>query len=476
MNKLAQTLTLPFVCVALASCAGKKSKTGGSEQTAAGYSAPRSAGTFKLMPYKEVVLENGLKIIYVRDNSLPRLSLTVLFKTGNMQEPKDLAGLNAMTAYLLEQGTQTRDAMKIADEFGQMGTSLDVGPGYDVTTVYADALTSNSTQLLQLFSDVLMNPAFKDIEINRLRSQILASLQKKVDNPSAFADEQMDKFLYGDHPYGRDTSGTPEGLRALRKQDIIKHYLTFYRPNNATMAVVGQFDDEFEKQIQETMGKWTKRTIPALTVAPAPVIDDLKVKLIVKKGLQQTQIRVSQVGIERKDKDFIPLRMANESLGGSFGSRLNQKVRDDLGLTYSIYSGFDARKDRGSFDISTFTKNETAAKALDETLKVVKEYVEGGATEQESVAARNQLVGQFPRAIETSDRLAYNLLVLDYYNISYDYLTDYISNVNKLKQKDTNAAMKRHVDPTKFKVIVYGNDSIIPQFKDYKPEIVRMAK
>ncbi len=475
MNKLTQTLTLPIVCVALASCAGKGSKTAATGTSTSGYSAPRSAGTFKLMPFKEVVLENGLKIVYIRDNSLPRLSLTVLFKTGNMQEPKELAGLNAMTAYLLEQGTQTRDAMKIADEFGQMGTSLDVSPGYDVTTIYADALTSNAQDLLQIFSDVLMNPAFKDIEINRLRSQIVASLKKKVDNPSSYADEQMDQFLYGEHPYGRDTSGTMEGLRAIRKQDIIKHYLTFYRPNNATMAVVGQFDDEFEKQLQEALGKWTKRTIPTLTATPAPAVDALKVKLIVKKGLQQTQIRVSQMGIERKDNDFIPLRMANETLGGSFGSRLNQKVRDDLGLTYSIYSGFDARKDRGSFDISTFTKNETAAKALDETLKVVKDYVESGATEQEAVAARNQLVGQFPRAIETSDRLAYNLLVLDYYNISYDYLTDYISNVNKLRQKDVNAAMKRHIDPTKFKVIVYGNESIIPQFKEYKPEIVRSA-
>ncbi|WP_413558088.1 M16 family metallopeptidase [Bdellovibrio sp. HCB209] len=474
MNKLIQTLTLPIVAVSLASCAGKGSKTGSQGPVPAGYSAPKSTGSFKLMPYKEVVLENGLKVIYVRDNSLPRVSMTVLFKTGNMQEPKELAGLNAMTAYMLEQGTQTRDAMKIADEFGQMGTSLDVSPGFDVTTVYADSLTNNSPQLLQLVADILMNPAFKDAEINRTRSQILAGLKKKVDNPSAFADEQADLFLFGDHPYGRDTNGTQDSVRALRKQDIIKHYLTFYRPNNATMAVVGQFDDEFEKQVQEQLGKWTKRTIPEVTVAAAPAIEKLQVKLIVKKGLQQTQIRVGQLGISRKSDDFIPLRMANESLGGSFGSRLNQKVRDDLGLTYSIYSNFDARKERGSFDVSTFTKNETAAKALDETLKVLKDFVDNGSTEQETVAARNQLVGQFPRAIETSDRLAYNLLVLDYFNISYDYLTDYISTVNKIKQKDTNAALKKALDPVKFKVVVYGNESIIPQFKDYQPEIVRV--
>jgi len=200
------------------------------------------------------------------------------------------------------------------------------------------------------------------------------------------------------------------------------------------------------------------------------------VKLIVKKGLKQTQIRLSQVGIDRKDPDFIPLRLANEALGGSLGSRLNQKVREDLGLTYSIYSSFDVRKDRGSFDISTFIKNETAAKALDETLKVVADYDAGGATDAEVAASRNQLVGQFPRAIETADRLVYNLLVLDFYGISNDYLVDYIKNVNKIKMKEINGAFKRHVDPKNFKVVVYGDSSIVPQFEKYKPEIIRLNK
>ncbi|MBO9667097.1 MAG: insulinase family protein [Bdellovibrio sp.] len=470
MNKLVQTLTVPVVCMSLMACSSSSTKN--TVPVPNGYAAPKG-GSFKLQPFKEVVLENGLKVIYVRDMTLPRVSLTMLVKTGNMQEPESLAGLNAMTAYLLEQGTQTRDAMKIADEFGQMGSGVDVTPGSDVTTIYSDSLTSSQGKLLEVYSDLVMNPAFKDVEINRMRSQMVAGLKKKIDNPSSYADEQMDKFLFGEHPYGRDVNGTMEGLRDLRKQDIIKHYLTFYRPNNSTLAVVGQFDEAFEKQVQEIFGKWTKRTIPTVTSVAPPVIDGLKVKLIVKKGLQQTQIRVSQLGIERKDADFIPLRLSNEVLGGSFGSRLNQKVRDDLGLTYSIYSNFDVRKERGSFDISTFTKNETAAKALDETLKVLTNFADNGATEQEVVAARNQLIGQFPRAIETADRLAYNLLVLDFYGISYDYLTDYISNVNKIKQKDSNAAVKRHIDPKNFKVVIYGNESIVPQFKAYNPEVVR---
>ncbi|WP_221932209.1 M16 family metallopeptidase [Ectopseudomonas mendocina] len=136
--------------------------------------------------------------------------------------------------------------------------------------------------LLSLFADVAMNPAFKDAEIGRMRSQMLAALQKKIDNPSSFADEKMDQFVFGSHPYGRDVNGTPEGLRSINKHDIIKHYLTFYRPNNASLAVVGNFDGVFENKIQEVFGKWTKRTIPEVAVAAPPVNDSSSIRECIK--------------------------------------------------------------------------------------------------------------------------------------------------------------------------------------------------
>lgn len=467
-----------LMCFTFVACSSSQKKTetaGGNKSSSASY-VSKSNGSFKLQPYKEVVLDNGLKIIFIQDTTLPRVSLTMLVKTGTMQEPAAKAGLNALTAYLLEQGTQSRDAMKIADDFGQLGTSLDISPGADVTTIYADSLTTGSTVLLNLFADVTMNPAFKDGEINRIRSQMLASLRKKIDNPSSYADDEADRFLFGNHPYARDISGTPEGLRANTKQDIIKHYLTFYRPNNASLAVVGSFSEDYEKQVEDMFAKWTKRTIPTVQVEAPPASDSLQVKLIVKKGLQQTQIRISQLGIARSSDDFLRLRLGNEALGGSFASRLNQKVRDDLGLTYSIYSFFDVRKERGSFDISTFTKNETAGKTFEEALKVVQDYVNNGANEKEVAAARNQLIGQFPRAIETADRLAYNLLSLDFYGIPVDYLTNYNKNVAAISVKESNTAMKKNLDPAKFRVVVYGDEKIIPQFEQYKPEIVRLKK
>src|SRR5690606_7477200 len=107
-----------------------------------------------------------------------------------------------------------------------------------------------------------------------------------------FTDAKMDQFLFGDHPYGRDVNGTPESLKAVSKQDIIKHYLTYYRPNNSSIAVVGNFNKDYEKRVQEVFGKWTKRTVSVVKNPELPAIDGLQVKLIVKKGLQQTQIRI----------------------------------------------------------------------------------------------------------------------------------------------------------------------------------------
>lgn len=471
MNKISALLTLPLMCASLTvGCSSSSKKT---EKPAPGY-VSKSNGSFKLQPYKEVQLENGLKIIYVRDTSLPRVSLTLLLRTGAMQETADKAGLGALTSYLLEQGTQSMDAMKVADAMGQIASSLDVSPGSDVTRIYADSLNISSETLLKLFADFVMNPAFKDAEIQRMRSQMLASLQKKVDNPSAYIDSQADLFLYGNHPYGRDVNGTLEGLKSISKQDVIKHYLTFFRPNNASLAVVGNFNDDFEKSVQESFAKWTKRTIPEMKAEAPPAIDSLQVKLIVKKGLQQSQIRIMSLGIARENPDYLRLRLANEVLGGGFASRLNQKVRDDQGLTYSIYSGFDPRKERGSFEISTFTKNETAGKTLDEALAVLTDYVNQGPTDKEIAAGKSQLIGQFPRAIETADSLAYNILALDFYGIPVDYLTNFNKNVSAIKAKDAHEAMKKAVDPSKLKIVVYGDEKIIPQFEKFKPEIVRL--
>ncbi len=428
-----------------------------------------------LRPLKTVQLENGLKIYFIEDQTLPRVSLQLLVKVGLTQEPKSLDGLNALTSSLLEQGTQKRSATVLADEFGQIGTEISIAPSGDFTFMSADSLAKDKDQLLNLFTDVILNPAFKESEIYRLKSNIKASILKKIDNPSGFTDDQFDRFLFGDHPYAKDIAGDLKSLNKINKSQITKHYLTWYRPNNSILAVVGSLTPEFEKQVISSFKEWKSRPLKSEIQKVVPQVSGMQLKVFSKTGLKQTQIRLGRMGVERKTDDFLTLRLANEVLGGGMASRLMQKVRDQLGLTYGISSGFDFRKDKGSFSISTFTKNESAGQVLQESIKVYDQFVNEGVTEKELAAAKSQMIAQFPRSMETVDRFGYNLLVLEFYEIPTDYLNDFIKNVEKISVSEVNQVIKKYLSVDQLKVVIFGDESkILDQLQIYKPEVVKV--
>jgi zinc protease len=409
---------------------------------------------FKLRPMREMQLENGLKIIFIADNSLPRVSMTMLVKVG---------------------ARQTKNAMVLADEMGQLGTEIGIETGNDFTIITMDALVNSADKLLSLYSDIIMNPAFMDVEVARAKSQVIAQQQKKIDNPSNYANDAFDEFLYQGHPYANDITGTPGSVKRITKQDIIRHFLNNYRPNNAELAVVGRFNKDFEVKVSEAFKKWSGKPIKEFATPELKPIQSLELKLVSKPGLQQAQIRMGEFGIRRNDPDFLKLRLANVALGGEFGSRLNQHIRDDLGLTYSIYSSFDSRADRGPFLISTFTKNETVGKVVSESLKVLSEFVDKGITEAELKASKEQMLGQFPRAIETADRLAYNILVLNFYGVPLSYLQDFTKNVEALSLSEVNKAIQKHLDGKNLRVLVYADEKkVADQLKDYKPILEKL--
>lgn len=462
----------------LNSCSSSSKKAEGDAKPAAASVAAanksESSVGFKLRPMREVKLENGLKLIFIADNSLPRVSLSMLTRVGSRQDPKGKEGLNFIAARLLEDGTQSKNAMAVADELAELGTEINIEPGNDFTVISMDALVNSSDKLVSMFSDIVMNPAFLDQEVARAKSQTIAQQQKKIDDPSSYAGDAFDQFLYGNHPYAMDVTGTPASVRKIRKQDIIRHYLSHYRPNNSEIAVVGRLSRDFEAKVTEAFKKWSKKPMREFKAPELTPISGIEMQLVTKPGLEQAQIRMGEYGIRRNDPDFLKLRLANVALGGEFGSRLNQRVRDDLGLTYSIHSAVDARADQGAFLISTFTKNETVGKTVDESLKVFTEFVEKGLTEPELAAAKEQLMGQFPRAIETADRLAFNVLLLNFYGVPMSYLQDFHKNVAALTLSEVNEAVQKHMSNKNLRILVYADkNKVLSQLQAYKPTVVR---
>lgn len=443
-------------------CVGLNKKTGGRSF---------SEGV-RLPEHQEVSLSNGLKILFLRDKSLPRLGVMALVGTGAVSDPKGKEGLSYLTASLLDEGTAKSSSREIAEKLEGLGAALSIQPGYDFTFLSIRGLSYTRDQLLDSFLEVLLSPQFADQEFQRVQKMVQGSLTKVEDDPEGFTDQLMSQVLYGDHPYATPTMGKMESVRSLRQKDVAQFYKDHYLPSNTTVAVIGDFDDLFVDQVKTKFATWLtdQEKVDAGGVvklkAPLPTTIYLKSK----PGLKQAQIRLAQILIPRNDPDFLALRAANFALGGAFGSRLNQYVRDDLGLTYGVSSSFEGRRMPGPFVIDTFTRLPKVGETLTASLKVYREFVEKGITAQELQDVQSMLIGQFPRAVETMDSLAFQLLALKFYGVDPSYLTHFVHNVKSLTLEQVNESIHKHFRPDQMSIIIYGDGATIEgQLKSLGP-------
>lgn len=423
--------------------------------------------TKKLKPYVEATLSNGLPVLLLEDKSLPYISYALMIKTGSAADPAGQSGLSNLVAGLLEKGTSQKSATKIADEFGQVGSEFSASVDEDYVYLSTGGLSTFREQLLSMFAEIVMTPSFNQAEIERYRKQILAGIIQKMDEPDIVAGRAFSSFLFGDHPYARSIYGDPKEISKIQKKDIIRHYLQYYRPNNAILTVVGQFESNIMSQLEARFGAWKSREVKPVEFPSVPAIPKVEIQLVEKSDLAQTQIVLGHAGIARNNPDFLTLRVANTILGTGFSSRLVNQIRDNLGLTYSISSDFDARKGIGPFVIATFTRHEKVGQTLTETFRLLKEFQQRGATPSEVTQAKGFLAGSYLRSVETAEKMAFNLLILRLYGIPDSYLTNFKANLDKVTVEDVNAVAKKYLKPDQLKVIVHSTPAAIDQINNF---------
>jgi len=417
------------------------------------------SGKYKLRKYSHEKLKNGLNIIYVKDSQLPYFTMQMLVSSGSTNDPQTKSGLSYMVANLLEKGTQSRSANELADSLGQIGSSFNASVDDDYSFFAVSTLSFNRERLLKDFVEILTKPAFSLSEIRRLKAQVKSEIKSAVDDPSNFASMAYTSYIYGAHPYGRRTMGTIRDVSSIRKKNINRFYLQNYRPNNAYLAVVGAVDNNIKDEIRKAFSSWKSSDVKTPDYPIVPAIKGINIKLVNKSDLAQTQIRIGHKAIKRTNPDFLKLRLASLVLGGAFSSRLMQRVRIEKGLTYSIGARFGAQKDYGSFTVSTFTRHDKVGETIKETLKVLDNFKKSGVTEKELESAKALAKGLFPRALETAEKFSQNLLMLRFYGIGDEYLTDYYKNIDAISQSDVNKAIAKYLDPQDLKILVFAPKS-----------------
>lgn len=441
-------------------------------------SEPPAGPEYKLRAYRDVTLKNGLKVTLIEDKTLPYFSLLMRLRVGSAQDPKGKEGLSSFVAEMLDKGTQKRTANELSDEMALYAGDFEASASEDSTKVAASSLSYHQDDLLAHFAEILTQPKFSEAEVLRLRKQILAQLQQVSDNAEAVAEIAFKKYLLGEHPYAHIVAGNSRSIKSLKQKDITEHYSRYYRPSQAHLAVIGNFSKDIIEKLEIALAGWSDIEVTPETPVNFPTVHGLSILLVDRGDLKQSQILMGHQGIARNNPDFIPLRVANTILGaGGFSSRLMKEVRVKRGLTYGIDSGFTALKNQGPFSIDTYTRLDKVGEAVREAMRVYQEFVTQGVTQEELNGIKALLIGQFPRALETAEALANNLLTLRHYGVPDSYLTTYISKVQQVSLDDIKRVTATYFTPQNMKILIYAPKEVaLPQLKGIAPVEVKNYK
>lgn len=401
--------------------------------------------------------DNGLRVYYVGVSELPMLDLRVVFAAGSARDGEQ-SGIASLTSSMLDQGAGELNADQLASAFESVGAQLGSGSARDMAWLSLRTLTleAQKNKALETWLTVLSKPSFPEKEFNNLQKLTLVGLEAKKQSPSSLASEAFYKHLYGKHPYAKPSSGTEKSVTKLTTEQLQQFYKQYYVARNAVLAIVGNVD----RTEAEAIAAQVDSVLEAGEKAPA--LADVKPleksnKVAVKFPSGQSHILIGQIGNKRGDPDYYKLYLGNHILGGGgFTSRLMQSIRNDRGLSYSVYSYFLPMEQLGPFQIGLQTKQVQTQEALEVVREVVKKFREKGPSDKELTAAKKDITGGFPlRTASNSDIVEY-LGMIGFYQLPLDYLETFTETINAISREDIVDAFQRRVDPEKMLTIVVG--------------------
>jgi zinc protease len=420
---------------------------------------PIAAREVKFPPYAFKTLANGLQVIAVSHHEQPAVSLRLLVRAGAAQDPDNRPGVATLAATLLDQGTTTRSAEQIANAIDSIGGAMGTGAGSDLSYVQAVVMKDSLNFALDLVSDLVQHPAFAPEEIERQRQQSLSGMRVSYDDPEFLANIVFDRLVYGFHPYGRPQAGSPETVAALTRDDLLAFHKKWFGANNAILAIVGDVSpEEAFAGAQRAFGGWSKAAAePGKAIDPPP--PTRRVVVIDKPGAVQTEIRVGNLAIPRKNDDFMAMDLAAKVLGGEGANRLHRVLRSERGLTYGASADFNALKQSGDIVAQTNTRSETTGETLrlmiDEVSKLLRERV----GERELEGAQEYLTGSFPLTIETPSQIALQILNAVFFGLNMNDLQTYRERVNAVTVEDVQRVARNYLHPDKLTIVLVGDAS-----------------
>jgi len=424
--------------------------------------APAAFPDVRFPAFTRRTLDNGLEVVLSPRPNQPLVEMSLQIDAGYAADQFARPGTSAMTMAMLDEGTEKRSALEISEALALQGASLGANSGLDTSSVQLSALAENLEPSLDIYADVILDPVFPQAELERLRKNTIARIQQEKTRPNSMALRVLPRLLYGEgHPYAQPLtgSGTEATVAALTRADLESFHGTWFKPNHATLIVVGNFDpDQLMKQLDKLFGRWKAGDTPDKQLAGAQGGNGRTLYVVDKPGADQSVIFVGQLIPPRANPDEIAIRAVNDILGGKSTARINMNLREDKGWSYGAYSTIlNARGQRPLLAYAPVQTDKTRESVIElqRELAAIRGDEPPTAGELQVVVDSNTL--SLPGRWETSRAVLGSIGEVVRFGLPDDYWSSYAASVRALQLAEVDRIAQTLINPQELAWVVVGD-------------------
>jgi zinc protease len=410
------------------------------------------------MHYTEQTLKNGIKVMVVGNHEVPFVTVKFGLPFGAVTESKP--GCANLALQMLTRGTKNRTETQLAGQLARYAIEINGGASMDDAQVNLSCLSEHLEKGMDLLADTTLNPTFDAAEFDKLRKQILTDLAVQEKNPDYLAEKEFSRRLFGQHPYARTVEAESKDVEKLVAEDAKLWWTQRARPNKTVLIFAGDIElAQAAALADKYFGGW-KNDAPMTEIElPAfPQEKKTQIYLVDFPGSAQVQIRVGCRSITRKDQpDYFTSRVVSNYFGISFNSWVNTLLREQKGLTYGAFANYTAQRQSGYFEVSTFTKNESAALVVQNIFDLVARLRKDEPAVDELNDSKQYISGSFVRRRETPQQTAGDLWQLESENLNKDYYEKLVQTVQNTSAQDCVKLADKTVSPENLVVVAVGD-------------------
>lgn len=424
---------------------------------------PGPPRAYRFPEFESHSLRNGLRVVIAPVRKLPVATARLVIDAGAMTEPRGAEGVALLAARGLMEGTQARDADRLALDLERLGASIDVAATWDYAALTATVVASRLPAMCELLAEMVRTPRFAERDVLRLRGELLAELTSRRAEPRGLAEDMFGRFVYvPESRYAAPEDGRRESVSAIGPAQVGGFHAARVVPPAATLIVVGDVDpDAIVSLAERTLGDWSGGPPQPIHVVDTPAHDRPRVHLVRRPEAPQSELRIGHVGLPRRHPDYFPATVMNAILGGLFNSRINLNLREVHGYTYGAFSTFEWRRAAGPFVVSTAVKSDVTTAAAREVMNEIDRMRAEPVSSDELSLAVSYLDGVFPIRYETTDAIAQALSTLIVHELPADFYDTYRDHVRAVTLPDVLHTAERYLRPEAMQVVVVGDPDVV---------------